>query len=152
MKLCNLVVPLHFFLLYRSVDLLETFFLFWCLCLAQGMRPKVEWNNFNSEWCVSFFFLFASQVIYLKKFNICYFEANLSVLNAVTISLNPTAFYLASPAVFPPPLIPLANLETASDSPKYCFGFSCSSARGSECWGFSLWYSCDKAVVVISPA
>ena len=66
MKLCNLVVPLHFSYFIEVLTFWRFFFL-WCLCLAQGMGPNVEWNNSNSEWCVSFFFLFASQVIYLKK-------------------------------------------------------------------------------------
>lgn len=67
MKLCNLVVPLHFSYCIEVLTFWRLFFLFWCLCLAQGMRPKVEWNNFNSEWCVSFFFFICFTSNLLKK-------------------------------------------------------------------------------------
>lgn len=70
-------------------------------------------NNSEKVTLWSFFSLLLHKQIAYKT-NSCCFEANLSELNVLNHFCNPTVLYLASPAAFPPPLIPLAKLEAAS--------------------------------------
>lgn len=130
-------------------------FLFWkadnwhfvsfrCICLAQRMGSKgalqIPSKKGNSVWGVGwgfvlFCFLICFKVIYfttltsgiLKLIFVCWTFFNISQPHSVLSCFS---------CCVPTTPTPISNPHTASDLPKSCFGFSCSSARGSECWGF----------------
>lgn len=101
------------FSLDRAVILLK--YLLKHICFMSTQRMGSEGGvTILRKWLYEVFFslLLHKQIAY--KTNSCCFEANLSELNVLNHFCNPTVLYLASPAAFPPPLIPLAKLEAAS--------------------------------------